>query len=461
MTRPALLLLLALVPGCAYYNGMYNANRLARSAEKAEREGRTFEATSLWGQVGVKADTMLARHGESQWADDAMLLRGKSYQRLGDCNSAVSILQELLAGSADSALVEEGSYLLGRCYQVLGNSGQASRAFARLITSADPARRREALYQHGHSLRLGGRYDEALAALTQTDDPRAAGERAAALAGAGRLDAALAVADSLIAIQDTAAPWDSILALLGRSDPGPASSLTDRLIAMPAASLELRAGWLLGDGERIGQTDPPAGANRIAQAVAMAPGGAVDARGRLLLLRLRMTRTTTPDSLAALRLDLEDLLQRGGPTGITLSRFDRGVVFVLEIVDSVGRGASAPDLRLFLAAETARDSLEMTRLAAVLFRRVVEEHPGSPYAAKALLALGMLESATGDSTQALLRERYFDNPYVLAARGLDTPAFVALEDSLLGFANALRRARTTTPARPPTPPASGGRLPQN
>jgi len=48
--------MVVLLGGCVYYNGMYNTNRLANSARRAEREGRTFAATSLWGQVATKAN---------------------------------------------------------------------------------------------------------------------------------------------------------------------------------------------------------------------------------------------------------------------------------------------------------------------------------------------------------------------------------------------------------------------
>jgi hypothetical protein len=51
---------------CVYYNGMYNANRLARSARKAEREGRTFQANGLWGQVATKAESVVVRHPTSK-----------------------------------------------------------------------------------------------------------------------------------------------------------------------------------------------------------------------------------------------------------------------------------------------------------------------------------------------------------------------------------------------------------
>ncbi|MEE8268024.1 MAG: hypothetical protein V3R97_03855, partial [Gemmatimonadales bacterium] len=54
--------LLVLATGCVYYNGMYNANRLANKAEKAERDGRSFDAQSYWAQAEVKADSVISRH---------------------------------------------------------------------------------------------------------------------------------------------------------------------------------------------------------------------------------------------------------------------------------------------------------------------------------------------------------------------------------------------------------------
>lgn len=58
------ILLTVLLGGCICYNGMYNANRLARSAKKAEREGGTFDATSLWGQMATKAESVIVRPTE-------------------------------------------------------------------------------------------------------------------------------------------------------------------------------------------------------------------------------------------------------------------------------------------------------------------------------------------------------------------------------------------------------------
>jgi tetratricopeptide (TPR) repeat protein len=462
MRRQSWLFSLVLVTGCVYYNGMYNANRLAKAAEKAEREGRTFDANSLWGQVGVKADTVLARHSDSKWADDARFLRGKSYQRLGDCNSAVTVLRELVATTADSALIEEGAFLLGNCYQALGQVEEASYAFLRLVNSADPARRKEALYQYGRSLRLGGRYGEALQFLERSDDPRSAGERAAALAGAGRLDEALVVADSLIAAGDTTAPWDSVLALVGRHDVARGSALTDRLVALPGTTPVQRAAWLFADGARLAPQDTEAGVRRVSESLQLSSDGPSAAYGRLLLLRLRMTRTLTIDSLRQIRIDLDDMLQTSGTTGIQIGRYMRIASLVLDAADSAGAGAASSDLRLFLAAELVRDSLEMPRLAVALWHRLVTEHQASPYAAKAWLVLGAMDTTGSDSANAVLASRYPDNPYVLAARGEDAPGFAVLEDSLFRLATAMRRAQrpvTPTVRQPAGTPST--RLPEN
>ena len=67
-------LIASLLGGCVYYNGMYNANRLAGSARKAEREGRTYEANNLWGQVATKAESVVVRHPDSKYAEEAAVL---------------------------------------------------------------------------------------------------------------------------------------------------------------------------------------------------------------------------------------------------------------------------------------------------------------------------------------------------------------------------------------------------
>src|SRR5918999_2122636 len=102
--------------GCVYYNGMYNANRLARSARKAEREGRTLEANGLWGQVATKAESVLVRHPTSKYATEAGLLRGVALARLGQCEQALEPLSRISTTSANSDLIEDGLLAAGRCH---------------------------------------------------------------------------------------------------------------------------------------------------------------------------------------------------------------------------------------------------------------------------------------------------------------------------------------------------------
>ena len=81
---------LLLLGGCVYYNGMYNTKRLAGSARSAERDGRTFEATNFWGQVITRADTLVARHPDSKYVDEALMLKGTALSHLGQCPSAMA-----------------------------------------------------------------------------------------------------------------------------------------------------------------------------------------------------------------------------------------------------------------------------------------------------------------------------------------------------------------------------------
>ena len=58
---------LLLATACVYYNGMYNTRHYTSEAERAEREGRRIDASSAWGQVVVRAETLLARHPTSKY----------------------------------------------------------------------------------------------------------------------------------------------------------------------------------------------------------------------------------------------------------------------------------------------------------------------------------------------------------------------------------------------------------
>ena len=109
--------------------------------------------------------------------------------------------------------------------------------------------------------------------------------------------------------------------------------------------------------------------------------------------------------------------------GATLDRVSRTLA-------SVTPDSAQGDLRLFLAAEAARDSIGAPRLAARIWEQIVEQWPLSPYAPKALLAAEQLDSTRGDSARMLLESRYSDSPYLAVIRGEADSAYKHLEDSL-------------------------------
>ena len=160
--RVAVIALLAgtvLLGGCVYYNGMYNTNRLAKSARKAERDGRPSEATSLWGQVITRADSLVERHPRSKYADEAKMLRGLALARLRQCPEAVGPLGSLRFIDRNDDLAEEAALALGRCQLEMGDAALADLAFVRVSESTDSARRREARFQRARALRMSGRYE--------------------------------------------------------------------------------------------------------------------------------------------------------------------------------------------------------------------------------------------------------------------------------------------------------------
>jgi hypothetical protein len=456
---PALLLAMSCLSGCVYYNGMYNANRLARSAQKAERDGRTFEANNLWGQVATRAESVLVRHPRSKYVNQAMVLKGVALARMGQCPNAIGPLGRSSLIDQHSDLAEEAALALGRCELEMGDPGAAERALARAQASKNSRRQQEGRFHRARALRLTGRHEEALQALTGLEGSRVDQERLLALAGARRPDQTIALADSLLARNDSAIVWDSVLVALGRSDPLAASKLVDHLRAQPKTTPATHARRLLEDGARLASIDTARATQRLLEASRVGAGTESGERAQLHLLRVKLARIQQPAELSSADSGLRRLapVTSGVTSEVRQLRFLVG--WVRAQADSIQPGTPQGDLRLFLSAETARDSLGAPLLAARLFRRIAEEWPASPYAPKALLAGQQLDTVWADTARALLSEHYSDSPYLAYVRGEDAPAFRQLEDSLRAFAAAepVRAEPLGSPVRGEHPIRPGGR----
>ena len=444
MTRLLLVLGLLALNGCAYYNGMYNANRLAGRAEKAERDGRTFDANSFWGQVVVKADSVLARHPDSKWADDARLLRGKALARLDRCEAAIPELARAQQELTEPHLVEEAALELGHCRLKQGDATGAQMALAPLQDSPDSLRRARARALLGGARVAGGDYSAALPLLEGGADSVAAGNRLVALAGAGRLDDAHALADSLIAAGAGTAPWGAFLRELGRADPASATAYLDRIRTLQVDPGQL-ADWMVQDAGRRLHSDRAGAVARYHEAERLAPDTDGGMRARELRIRLALAAVPTLDSLGPTISELE-----GEADDIPMITPADGLIQTAELIrrtaDSATRRPPRGDMMLFLAAELARDSLGAADLAADLMRRLADGWRDSPYAPKALLALMRLDAGAADSARADLESVYGGSPYVAAVQGITDSTYHTLEDSLGSFATAWRAAASARPA---------------
>lgn len=441
----------SLLGGCVYYNGMYNANRLANSARKAEREGRTFEANNLWGQVATKAESVVVRHPKSKYAAEAAILKGLAMARLGQCEQALGPLGLVTVAAIGTDLAEDAWLATGRCQLSMGNIAAGDVAFAQVVQSKNSWRRGEARFQRAQTLRQSGRYREALSTLEGVREPRAVAERLLSLAGGGRVAEAMELADSLVARGDTTQPWDTVLVSLGQQDPSNASGLVDRLRRLPNRSAETQAGWLLQDGLRLIGSDTARARSRFREAVEVGGPGEAAGRASLQLIRLDLRAVSHPQALSPLIESLRSNAKRHATVASELTQLSNTAAAILTAVASMTMGAPQGDLRLFLAAETARDSLLAPRLASAIFLRILREWPESPYAPKAALAAQQVNPEWADSARLLLQGRYFESPYLAMIRGDEGSAYRQLEDSLGAFATAQAWAAGPTPGLAPRP----------
>jgi hypothetical protein len=435
--RGLTLVLALLATGCAYYNGLYNANRLAREATRAEREGRTGEARSLWSQAAVKAESVASRHRKSKHWDDALLLQGRALARTGACLLAVAPLAVAADSSTDQRLGSEARLLLGECRLQLREPESTLVAVGPVLAAGEAAERSRAHLLRGQALLRLGRDAEALEELTASGRQEAEFDRAMALTRLQRRPDAVAALDALVGGPYDETLWLPTLDTVGAGDPASVSGLVDLLADHPERRVGERLRLWLGDGRRwLAVRDSVTAGTRFAQVRALAPdsveGRSARAHLAVFTAAAAASWTQVPDLLdslnAALRLGGE-AVRIGGVHLSVLSRAERGL------------GEEGTALGLFLAAEDVRDSLANRPLSASLFGQVEELYRTSALAPKALLAIAALRPDVSDSLVTVLQERYPESPYALVLAGLGSAAFEAVEDSLIREARDATRRR--------------------
>ncbi len=256
---------------------------------------------------------------------------------------------------------------------------------------------------------MTGHFDEAIPLLQEARDPRAADELLLALSGAGREQETDSLADVMLASGDSTRIWDSLVVVMGRQRPGSARTLVDRLSADPRTSVALKARRLYEEALRVATVDTAAATARLREAVQLGAGTEGGERARLRLIRLEIAHAAGVEGLAPADDSLRTLSAHATVIGAEAGRLGATLSRVRSAADSGGAAIPQGDLRLFLAAESARDTLAAPHVAGELFRRIVAEWPESPYAPKALLAgratrFHLRGLRTDDSRRALRRQ---------------------------------------------------------
>jgi tetratricopeptide (TPR) repeat protein len=419
--------------GCAYYNGLWSANRLASDARKYEARGMVAEARLNWGRAAAKAETVLVHHPHSRWADDALVLQGEGLARSGTCDAALAPLNRAIAIVTDDGLRERASLAAAMCAVQQGNVSDAERYLAPVLESHDASRRSSAFYIAGIAAQRSGDHVLADRRFAASSEPEAATARVVALAAAGRPVAAVALVDSVARRDDDEARWsDALDSVAQSSGPVTAADALDRLLAWGKLPAALRARLLIADGDRLRAARVfDRALARYAAAATLVPDSAEAARARVRTERVHLAQARTVADLDSVSARLVDLAAGGLAVGEA-----RALQTEIQLV----RREDTTEVKAFRDAEMARDSLAAPALAAELFVRFAATHPTSLFAPKALIAAGQLRPAVLDSIDGVLRSRYAESPYTQAFHGRASPAYQTMEDSL-AIALGVSRAR--------------------
>ena len=443
--------------GCVYFNGMYNANREAREAQRLERQGRSAEARDRWQRAVVHAESVATRHPRSRWADDALVVRGRGLVQLESYTEATTVLEQAVRRAGSPAVRAEALTLLGRSNLLLRRFDVARAVLDSALASDQPRVEAEARLFRGRALLALGMTEAAVADLTASREPIAPFDRAAALLLLRDTAAARAQLEALVGSRPyREGLWRGALDTLAQvGAPESAARLAEQLVARGDLTRGASARLLLDDGDRrLALRDTAAARARYDRAVQAAPDSAEARLGGVRLARLAVAGAAAESDLSAASLQLARLAADGGPA----AREAQPVLRLLGRIDSLAEETSAPDACWFLRAELLRDSLRSMRLAANAFGEMATRFPASPWTPKGIVAAVAAGHPAADSLRALLDQRYADSPYRLAALGLAAAgaaadAYRVLEDSL-GQVTSQRAAQRfeERPARAPTDP---------
>lgn len=165
---PALLVAIMLSSsGCVYFNTFYLARKNFNQAESSRKKDKRDKASGGeikgYQEAIKKCSKVLSEHPNSSWVDDALFIIGKSFYYLGDYAKAERKFRELLSSFPESQYADESRFFLGKSRYQLENYMLAREMFTEYIAESRKTEwRAEATFLMAEMARSEEKNDEAI-----------------------------------------------------------------------------------------------------------------------------------------------------------------------------------------------------------------------------------------------------------------------------------------------------------
>lgn len=132
--------LLAVFMGCAYYNTFFNAKARYREALKKQQSTKSVKLSNdvkkSYNEAIKKSWKLIDVYGDSnEYADDALLLIGKSYYQINDYPKAQRVLEQFILKYNQSELLADAKLYLARTHIAQGNEDDALAILNKMFES--------------------------------------------------------------------------------------------------------------------------------------------------------------------------------------------------------------------------------------------------------------------------------------------------------------------------------------
>ncbi len=175
---------LVFLGGCAYYNTFFNAEenyRLGLEKKESNRQEKLPESIKKYFNTSIaKSWKVIDLYGDSStWADNALILVGKSYYQLEEYDKSQEVLEQFLQKYLRSELIPEAELWLAKTYLKQEDDEQALSKFSGIISKTDDDEiRAEALFNIGELYYKSEEYKDAIERFSECIEATSNSERA-------------------------------------------------------------------------------------------------------------------------------------------------------------------------------------------------------------------------------------------------------------------------------------------